>query len=1379
MSAGRHAEQALSAAQIEIWLAQILAPSSPIYTIGETLPLPADLDVARFETALRATVADTDALNIRFEARDTGPIQRRGVTPVWTFDIAAERVSRAALDAHIATTLAVPFDLEGPALFRIELHRLDDGTWVFCQQFHHIVVDGLSCAIFGAALAARYQALSEGREPPAFGRFAHLLSEDERYRASARADADRAFWMQRLGDVDVFQGTPERAAEIYRALRQTVCLSASTTTALTVAADQSKASLAHIVAAVALVARATMADTDEAVVGFAVAARPDAPSRSIPGATSNIVALRARIDMAAPWRDLLAIVRDTIREAQGHQRARLEDVRRDLGYASGDDRLTSIVVNVIPFYGSLRFGDTLSRLRNIANGPVDDLAIVAYPADHLDADERGLLLDFNANDSRRDAAALTRFRRLCLALFEHVAANVDAAIETADVLDADEHRRVLVDWNATTRLLDDATMPALFEATVERHPQAEAMVFGAARWTYEDLDRRANRLAHHLIDRGAGPETYVAIAMRRSDMLVVTLLAVLKAGAGYVALDLDSPSERLALVLADAAPVLVVTTSDVTLDLGALRPAGVGTGIVTIDGPETIAALATSLDRRPTDRDRRRSLRPDHPAYLCYTSGSTGQPKGVVVTHRAVADFARDRRWADGSQARVLLHSPVSFDASTYELWVPLSNGGTIVVAPDGRLDPARLETILGNHAVTSLWLTAGLFHLVVDEQPKALAGLRQVIAGGDVVSVTAVADALTHCPGLVVVNGYGPTETTTFATNHRVALAPTRVMPIGAPIDNTQAYVLDRRLRPVPPGAMGELYIGGSGLARGYANRPGMTAERFVACPFGAPGARMYRTGDYVAWQADGTLVYAGRADAQVKLRGFRIELGEIEAAFARLGVARSAVVLSKDEAQRDRLVAYVVHPPTDGADLRRRLGETLPRYMVPAAIIALDALPLTGNGKLDRRRLPAPCFERPAEVGARTTTEAIVARQFCAALGISTIGKDDNFFDDLGGNSLLAMKITAALRKDCGVAIEPRAMFTAPSVASLSAHIDGLTQAAPTAPAVVVARIVETPPLTLAEIEIILAERFVAEPPEAKAFVATIEDSGQARLLFSRSEADPDDAIAFGFPLGSISKLLVSTLLARMDQAGRISIHDTLGARLPRAWAVPAAVRDITMADLATHTSGLPAYVDSLVGRSEDDLRAYLEAFDADVSDKTYEYCTLGIALLGYALRQGEAADYFDVLARYLLDPLGMTNTRSRTRDGSADTARDTFRFYECGAEMSASIADLQKLLASFMQDCSSPNTGVLARMLSVARPTGMPDLDMTIGLRSRTSHGDHLLYHGGGGPGYRAFFGFAPGARKGIVILANREIHIGDIGQHWLSSAYPLAFPTKVRA
>ncbi|MGH3170742.1 MAG: non-ribosomal peptide synthetase, partial [Trebonia sp.] len=549
----------------------------------------------------------------------------------------------------------------------------------------------------------------------------------------------------------------------------------------------------------------------------------------------------------------------------------------------------------------------------------------------------------------------------------------DIPLSAVEVLDGDERRRVLAEWNDTAREARAATVPELFAAQAAATPDATAVACGDAELTYAELDSRANRLARYLVTRGVGLESVVAVVMRRSADLIVALTGVLKAGAAYLPVDPEYPAERMSFMLADAGAVCTLATQDTRGSLERLED-GVGGPLVVVDDSSVAAELAGLSDAELSPGDRGGMLLPSHAAYVIYTSGSTGVPKGVIAVHQGIDRLVRDANYWKAEAGDVVAQvASVSFDAATFEIWGALLNGARLALAPAGTLSVAELSEFLTTYRVTVMFLTTGLFNVVVDTDVEALRLLRHLMTGGEAYSAATFSKMMTRIPTARLSNVYGPTETTTFASEHTVEphdLADGAVVPIGGPISDTRVFVLDEWLSPVPAGVAGELYLAGAGLARGYAGRAALTGERFVACPF-VPGERMYRTGDLARWTAEGELVFGGRADEQVKIRGFRIEPGEVHAVLAACpGVAQAAVLVREDAPGERQVVGYLV-PGLDAdghslmATAREWCAERLPEYMVPAALVVLEALPLTANGKLDRRALPAPDYAAAAGGG------------------------------------------------------------------------------------------------------------------------------------------------------------------------------------------------------------------------------------------------------------------------------------------------------------------------------------------------------------------------------------------------------------------------------
>ncbi|GAA3000328.1 hypothetical protein GCM10010483_51620 [Actinokineospora diospyrosa] len=563
------------------------------------------------------------------------------------------------------------------------------------------------------------------------------------------------------------------------------------------------------------------------------------------------------------------------------------------------------------------------------------------------------------------------------------------------------------------------------------------MAHGAVRLTYRELDERATRLAHRLLDLGVGPQDPVAVLVSWSPDVVVAFLAVLKAGACYLPLHEAYPLERMRWIVDN------VTTSENTTD-------GAGVRVLLADRATQQRGLPDAahvvlldddpaLDEAPTT-DPGVEVDGDALAYVMYTSGSTGHPKGVAVTHRGVLCLALDSCWDSGNHERTAMVAPYAFGVSTYEVWVPLLHGGTIVLKPPGDLD---VRALVSDHGVTGLHLTAGLFRVLAEEDPGCLAGVREVMTGGDVIAPTAVRRVLDACPDLVVRALYGGTEMSSFALHSPMTApyTPGRSVPVGRPMDDVRLYLLDPDGVPVPDGEAGELHVAGPRLARGYAGRPDLTEQRFVPDPFAAPGERMYRTGDLVRRTPEGLIEFVARVGDQVKVRGYLVEPGEVEAVLGALpGLAHVAVVAGPADHGDQRLVAYLVPEPAGATveQVREHARSLLPEYMVPAAYVVLDALPLTPNGKLDRAALPAPAFTGTAAYRAPTTArQRTLCTLFGEVLEVPAVGLDDSFFD-LDGQSLLAMRLVGRIRAALGLELTISDLFDAPTPAQLDKRLD-----------------------------------------------------------------------------------------------------------------------------------------------------------------------------------------------------------------------------------------------------------------------------------------------------------------------------------------------------
>ncbi|MFD4398675.1 amino acid adenylation domain-containing protein [Kitasatospora sp. NPDC058478] len=1001
-----------------------------VYTSVCTFDLTGPVDADRLRAAAEALLLRHPNLKAGFHQRPDGPPVQAvpdGVElPFTAIDLTAHADPKAEAARIAAAEYGRRFDLARPPLLRYTLLTLAPGRHQLIAAAHHILLDGWSTPLFAEELWGLY---FQQPMPPAAPYREYLRWLTRRDGAAARAA-----WARALAGADepTLLAPGRSAAAPQLPLRLHTGLTPAATEALARTARRYGVTLNTLVQAAWGVLLARLTGREDVLFGTTVSGRPhDLPGvERMVGLLINTVPVRVTLDPAESWGQLLLRLQHEQSALLDHQHLSLTEIQQLAGVGSLFDTVT--VYGNYPDPSALDEADPSGATHVTLVEDVDSahypLLLALTPGDGLQ-----LRLDHRP-DAFTPAEARTLLDRF-LALLDRIVADPAELVGAVQVLTEEERERLLTGGAGATAPLPEAALPELFEARAAATPDAVALTADDVELTYAELNARANGLAVRLVEAGVRPETPVALLMERSAALVVAILAVLKAGGAFVPLDGAQPAERLRAVLADSGARLALADT-------AHRAHPALTGLDVLD-PEGA--------RDPEDEDTAGNLglplSADQLAYVMHTSGSTGVPKGIGVTHRSVVDLALGGAFAGGGHERVLLHSPVAFDASTYELWVPLLSGGRVVVAPAGRLGVAELATAIGRGRVGAAWMTVGLFNVLAAEAPETFAGLREVWTGGDIVSPAAIRRVLEHCPGLRVVNGYGPTETTTFATRHPMATAAEvpAAVPIGRPLPNTRVYALDAGLRPVPVGVAGELYVAGAGLARGYVGRAGLTAERFVACPFGEPGGRMYRTGDVVRWTTTGELEFVGRADDQVKLRGFRIELGEVEAAFtAHPAVGQAVAVVRQDQPGDKRLVAYVTGPVRPD-ELRAFVADRLPGYMVPAAIVTLDALPVTPNGKVDRRALPAPDYSGAAAGRApRTETEQALCELFAEVLGLASVGIDDSFFD-LGGHSLLATKLVSRVRTALGTELPIRALFDHPTVAALAAALPASGAARP----------------------------------------------------------------------------------------------------------------------------------------------------------------------------------------------------------------------------------------------------------------------------------------------------------------------------------------------
>ncbi|HEV7646709.1 MAG TPA: amino acid adenylation domain-containing protein, partial [Actinophytocola sp.] len=1032
----RAGDEPLSFAQQRLWFLTQLEGPSPTYNIPIAVRVDGTPDTHALHAAISDLVARHEPLHTAFPTVDGAPVARGhpGARPeLLRLD------GQADLPETLRRIVHDTFDLATDLPIRSFLIAAGPDEHVLVLLLHHIAADGASLGPLLRDLATAYRARLAG-ESPRWGALPLRYADYARWQRDLLGDRDddSGLLSRQLAHWSgVLEGLPEELdlpadrprPDIASQLGHTtsVHIGPELHAALLDLADRHGVTLFMVLhAGFAALLTALGAGTD-LPIGSPVAGRDEEAVADLVGFFVNTVVLRTDTSGNPTFAELLARVRDTDLTALDHQDLPFERLveERNPVRSAGRHPLFQVA---IALYDEIDVSAALPGHRT-RRQPLDyhfakfDLTFVAEQ--RRDGDRPGgITAAFEYAADRFDHGTAHSMLERLIRLLQAVTAGADRRIGSVDLLTGAERRHLLAEVNDTAADVPDECVHTLFERQAAQRPDAIALTSGDTHVTYAELDLRADRLAQCLRSAGVGTGDHVALAMARSVDLVVATLAVLKVGAAYVPLRDTDPADRMRLIVAEAAAAVLVVDETV-----ARRVPGIDVPVLVVSAEPAgdVTAPVGTVDARQA-------------AYVMFTSGSTGRPKGVVVTHRDVVALASDRRWRGGNHDRVLLRSPHAFDAATYEIWVPLLNGGTVVIAPAGELDVDALGRTLVEQRVTAVFLTTALFNLMVQECVDALGSVREVWTGGEMVNPAAMRRALDHCPNTTVVHVYGPTETTTFATSYPLRPPYHRAadnVPIGAPLDNMRLYVMNDRLRLVPPGVTGELYIAGTGVARGYLGKPGLSAGRFVADPFGTPGERMYRTGDLVRWVAGGVVEFVGRADDQVKIRGFRVEPGEIEAAIGRLpGVARAAVVVREDQPGDKRLVAYVVGAESlDGERLRRDLGGMLPDYMVPSAVVPLNVLPLNDNGKLDRRALPAPDYATSDRI-ARSPGEEILCGFFGAILGVDQVGVDDGFFD-LGGHSLLATRLISRIRSVLGVELSIRDLFQAPTVAGLARRL------------------------------------------------------------------------------------------------------------------------------------------------------------------------------------------------------------------------------------------------------------------------------------------------------------------------------------------------------
>ncbi|MGH9848856.1 MAG: non-ribosomal peptide synthetase, partial [Blastocatellia bacterium] len=1012
----------LSFAQQRLWFLHQLYPDSPAYNISSALRLRGNLNPAALEMSFNEVVRRHEALRTCFATAGGAPVQV--IAPAQPFvlpvtDLSAYPASQ--IDDEVkrrATNEAQqPFDLLQVPLLRARLLRLGDEDYVLLFTMSHIISDGWSIGILMRELSALYDAFNSDRPSPLPElpiQYADFASWQREWLVGEALEEHLSYWKNQLAGAPPVLGLltdrPLPVARSFRGAMEKIRLSAFLTTALKELSRREEVTLYMTLLAAFKTLLFRYTGQQDIVVGSPIANRDRAEIEGLIGFFANMLALRTDLSGNPTFCDLLARVKKVATEAYAYKELpfeRLVELLQPERQLSQTPLFQVVLTleNAPKAKAQLR-GVSLSQWEFDVTTAKFDLTL------HMIEAEQELVAALEYSAELFDGDTINRMLRHFESLLKAIVSGPERRISDLAMLTQAERRKITEQWNDTaTGYPRHSTIHEQFQSQVERTPDKVAIEFQKRQLTYRRLNALSNQLARRLRALAVGPDAPVTICMERSLEMIVGILAVLKAGAAYVPLDPAYPAERLAFMLEDTRAPVLLTQQSLLNNLP-------------VHAPHTICLDSELSELSAEDEENLPfNARADNLAYVMYTSGSIGRPKGVSVPHRGVVRLVKQTNYVRLDAEETFLQlAPVSFDASTLEIWGSLLNGGRLVIAPPHALSLEDLGNVIESNNVSTLWLTSGLLNQMVESRLESLRRVRQLLAGGDVLSVAHVDRILQELEETTLINGYGPTENTTFTCCFEVNASDGACdsVPIGRPIANTRVYILDSSLAPVPVGAPGELYIGGDGLARGYLNNPALTAEKFIPDPMRPVGGeRLYKSGDRVRYLSDGTIEFLGRIDNQVKIRGFRIEPGEIEAVLSqREGIRDAVVIASKQQTGDKRLIAYLVaegNGAPGAAELRAYLKEKLPEYMTVSAFIFLDAMPLTPNGKVDRRALPDADnvrIESEAPYAAPTTeVERAIAAVWQEALRVEKVGLNDNFFD-IGGHSLLMIQIHGKLR-------------------------------------------------------------------------------------------------------------------------------------------------------------------------------------------------------------------------------------------------------------------------------------------------------------------------------------------------------------------------------
>ncbi|WP_370978715.1 amino acid adenylation domain-containing protein [Agaribacterium sp. ZY112] len=1036
--------QPLTDSQSGIWFAQCRDPDNPIYKTGEYIVIDGQLDCDVLAKAIEITINEVDSLHAQFVTTTEGPrmyVQRKP-WQVLRLDYSKRNKAMDEAISWMKGQLREPVNLETGPLFGMSLLKMSELKHIWFFSLHHIAIDGYSMSLIASRVATIYNKLMNNQLIDDIQLVSQdaLLAEDDNYKASGKYEKDRQFYLNRYedhNDTINLAGKPTVTSDFF--WRKKGKMESEVKEDMSQLASFCRVHWYSVMISAMASYVHRMTRSKDVVLGVPLMGRLGSVAIQTPAMRVNILPVRVSFEDGMSIKELIKSVNKEFANVRRHQGYRYEELHRELNLVKDNRNLFGPLVNIMPFQYDYDFNGSEAKAYNLSAGPVDDMSFYCYEQDSF------LNIDIDANPALYSEVELAQHQRRMFSFmaefFKHGCnENSEAAtISELPLLIDDEKERLIHTWNNTEHKLQSETLASLLQKQIISSSDATALIFEEQSYSFNELAKKVNACAHWLIAQGMQKGDRIAVMLPRSVELIIVQQATIKCGAIYVPIDPDYPEARIAYILQSAKAKFVFSNSAVCQALPEQ------TSSILVDDPKLKQQWQKQATTEPNSLVK---LNDEDPAYIIYTSGSTDKPKGVVISHKAVVNrllWMQDSYTIDSSD-RVLQKTPAGFDVSIWEFFWPMITGATLVLAkPEGHKDPNYLAELIAKEKITTMHFVPSMLQVFVQQAKAELCtSLRQVFCSGEALPVELVNDYYQNFKARLH-NLYGPTEAAIDVTYWPCQANEDHLsVPIGFPVWNTQIYILDEKLQPVPPGVVGDLYIAGDQLALGYFEQEELTKERFINNPFAeSDDARMYLSGDLARWREDGAIEYCGRSDFQVKIRGFRIELEEIEHALAQIPEVLQVAVLAQEYSAGDkRLVAYVNHEQGEEMDvlaLQKIIADKLPEYMVPGYFVHIDEFPLTPNGKLDRKALPKPDLSgQVGSTGPTNLVEERLCKLFCQLLEIPNVGTEDNFFE-LGGHSLLAAQLIAYVKEIMGIELSLAAVFEAPTVKGIAAKLAG----------------------------------------------------------------------------------------------------------------------------------------------------------------------------------------------------------------------------------------------------------------------------------------------------------------------------------------------------